>query len=109
MKTEGLYGASLRRFSVVSIVVVVLAFIAPAAVADQYDSGDFEAFALGDPMGQFGWSANDIGVYNASNFDIDIVDPSGVWGSQLGSRALRISNGVTSSGFGNQLQTASLA
>jgi hypothetical protein len=69
----------------------------------------FEGFALGDPLGQNGWGALDVPVYNASNFDIDIVDPSATWGAELGTRALRISNAVTSFGFGNQLQSASLS
>ena len=80
-----------------------------AAAADSYDNGDFESFSLGNPLGQNGWTAKDSGAYAAANFDIAVVDPSALWGSTLGSRALRISNGVTSSGFGNQLQTASLA
>lgn len=80
------------------------------ASADTSDNGDFESFALGDPLGQFGWTADDVPVYNASHFDLGIVDPSSVWTSgELGTRALRVSNAVTSGGFGNQLQTPSLA
>lgn len=79
------------------------------ASADTIDNGDFEGFALGNPVGQFGWTANDIGGYNASHFDLAISDPSSVWTSgELGTRALRVSNAKTSGGFGNQLQTPSL-
>jgi len=79
-------------------------------MADSSDSGGFEGFAIGNPVGQSGWTAHDVGGYNAANFDLGIADPSGVWtGGELGSRALRISNAVTSGGFGNQLQTPSLA
>lgn len=82
---------------------------ANVASADTNDSGGFEGFALGNPVGQFGWTAQDIPVYNASHFDLAIVDPSAVWTSgELGTRALRMSNAVTSGGFGNQLQTPSL-
>jgi hypothetical protein len=89
--------------------VGALVWVAPAALADSNDNGGFEGFALGDPVGQSGWTANDVGAYHASNFDVAIVDPSAVWGSALGSRALRVSNAVTSNGFGNQLQSPSLA
>jgi hypothetical protein len=88
----------------------VVAGIGTSASADTIDDGGFEAFALGDPLGQFGWTANDIGGYNAAGFDIDIVDPSAMWTSgELGTRALRLSNATTSLAFGNQLQTPSLA
>jgi hypothetical protein len=84
--------------------------IGGAASADTIDNDGFEGFAVGDPVGQFGWTAQDIGVYNASHFDLGIVDPSSVWTSgELGTRALRVSNAVTSDGYGNQLQTPSLA
>ncbi len=85
--------------------------IGATASADTSDAGGFEGFALGDPVGQFGWTAHDIGAYNAAGFDIAIADPSLVWtGGELGARALRVSNGKnTSGGFGNQLQTPSLA
>jgi len=80
-----------------------------AASADTIDNGDFESYAIGDPVGQFGWTADDIPVYNASHFDVAIADPSSVWtGGELGTRALRMSNAVISNGFGNQLQTPSL-
>jgi len=81
-----------------------------AAWADSIDNGGFEGFALGNPVGQFGWTAHDIGAYNAAGFDIAIADPSLVWtGGELGTKALRVSNGKnTSGGFGNQLQTPSL-
>ena len=92
-----------------AVLATVLLSVGPGAFADSYDNGDFESFALGDPYGQYGWGANDLGGYNAANWDIDIVDPSAVWGTELGNRALRISNGVTSGGFGNQLVSASLA
>jgi len=81
-----------------------------AASADSIDNGGFEGFALGNPVGQFGWTAHDIGAYNAAGFDIAIADPSLVWtGGELGTKALRVSNGKnTSGGFGNQLQAPSL-
>ena len=91
MKTEGLRGASARRVFAVATIAACVLCIAPAASADDYDSGGFEGFALGDPLGQHGWTANDPSGYAAANFDADIVDPSAVWGTQLGSRALRLS------------------
>jgi len=80
-----------------------------AASADTNDNGGFEGFAVGDPVGQAGWTAQNVGGYNAAHFDLGIVDPSSVWtGGELGTRALRLSNAVPSSAFGNQLQTPSL-
>ena len=108
VKTEGLRGAVARRALAVTAIAAAIACVAPAALADEYDSGGFEAFALGNPLGQNGWTANDVGGYNAANFDAAIVDPSAVWGTELGSRALRLSNAVTSGGYGNQLQSANL-
>ncbi|MGC4174224.1 hypothetical protein [Demequina sp.] len=104
MKTEGI----VKRACAAAALTAGLMWLAPAALADSNDNGGFEGFALGNPVGQFGWTANDIGGYNAAAFDLAIVDPSGVWGSTFGDRALRMSNGVTSGGFGNQLQTVSL-
>ena len=102
--------SSLRRFAVAAgIGVVAATLIAAPASADTNDSGGFEGFSLGEPLGQGGWTAQDIGGYNAANFDNGIVDPTGVWGTQLGTRALRMSNSVTSLAFGNQLQSFSLA
>lgn len=108
MKAEGNQGAHARRFAGMAVLATVLLCVGPTAFADSYDNGDFESFALGDPYGQDGWGANDLGGYNAANWDIDIVDPSAAWGTELGNRALRISNAVTSGGFGNQLLSASL-
>jgi len=114
MTTEGSHGSSLpsnsglRRTCAIAALTATLAWLAPAAFADEYNSGGLESLAVGDPVGQGGWAAGDIGGYNAANFDVDIADPSTVWGDALGMRALRISNGVTSSGYGNQLQTPSL-
>lgn len=83
--------------------------VSTTASADSIDNGGFEGFALGNVVGQFGWTANDVAAYNSANFDIAIADPSAVWpGGELGSRALRVSNAITSGGFGNQLQTPSL-
>ena len=84
------------------------ALLATPASADSDDAGGFESFALGEPLGQFGWATQDIGGYNAANFDNEIVDPSAVWGTALGTRALRMSNAVYSLAFGNQLQSFSL-
>ncbi len=84
------------------------ALLATPASADSNDAGGFEGFALGEPLGQFGWATQDVGGYNAANFDNDIVDPSAVWGTALGTRALRMSNSVYSLAFGNQLQSFSL-
>jgi len=104
VKTEG----NLRRACVAAALTALVLAVAPGAFADTNDSGGFESFALGEPVGQNGWTANDVGGYNAANFDADIVDPSAVWGTQLGSRALRLSNAVTSGGYGNQLQSPNL-
>jgi hypothetical protein len=115
MKTEGLRGSAApfnnrgRRVFAIAALTATVAWLAPAAFAEEYDSGGLEGLTVGDPVGQDGWSSGDVGAYNAANFDVSIADPSAIWGSALGTRALRISNGVTSPGFGNQLQTPSLA
>jgi hypothetical protein len=99
-----------RRFASATAIAGVLAVLAGApATADANDTDGFEAFSLGEPLGQFGWATQDIGGYNAANFDNGIVDPSAVWGTTLGNRALRMSNSVYSLAFGNQLQSFSLA
>jgi len=101
---------TLNRAAVVAgIGVLTATLMAAPASADTNDSGGFEGFALGEPLGQFGWNAQDFGGYDAANFDNGIVDPSAVWGTQLGTKALRMSNSVTSLAFGNQLQSFSLA
>lgn len=81
-----------------------------AATADTIDNDGFESFTTGQIVGQGGWTAHDLGGYAASGFDLEVVDPTaGAWpGGELGSRALRLSNAVTSNAFGNQLQTPSL-
>jgi hypothetical protein len=98
--------------------VLATALIAAPAGADTYDNDGFESFPLGTPVtflpgpasDPSSWSAFDPNGWNEAAFDIAIVDPgSGPWGSTFGSRALRISNGVTSGGFNNQLQSPSLA
>lgn len=98
---------AVRAIAVGALAALALS-TAASAHADSYDPAGFEGFTLGEPTGQDGWTAFDMGGYNAANFDVEIVDPSGTWGSTIGSRALRVSNGVTSGGFGNQLQTPSL-
>ena len=85
-----------------------VATLSSPAIADTSGTGGFEGYALGDPLGQFGWMVLDVPVYGASHFDEAIVDPSPTWGTALGSRAFRVSNGVTSGGYGNQLQSPSL-
>lgn len=94
--------------SVVAVAAALPMFVAsgaflaaPAALADTVDSQGFENFALGTPNGQFGWTVSPSG-----NFDEEIADPSAAWGTQLGNRALRVSNAVTSGSFGNQLFSA---
>ena len=97
------------RAAVVTVATLWVATLSSPALADTSGTGGFEGYALGDPLGQFGWMVLDVPVYNASHFDEAIVDPSPIWGTALGSRALRVSNGVTSGGYGNQLQSPSLA
>lgn len=103
------FGVRVSTAIVVTTMGVLTGLGAVPAWADDLDNGGFEGFALGEPVGQFGWNVLDLGVYNASNFDLEIVDPSGVWGTALGTRALRVSNAVTSFGFGNQLTSFELA
>lgn len=61
---------------------------------------DFEAFSVGSPNGQDGWSAT--GAY-----DHQIVENTGI--TEFGARSLRISNAVTSGSFGDQTFSKSTA
>ncbi|BAN02464.1 hypothetical protein YM304_21500 [Ilumatobacter coccineus YM16-304] len=65
----------------------------PIASADAVGS-DFESFALGSVDGQDGWEIS-------GPYDVEVVDASATHPS-LGNRSLRISNAVTSGGFGDQ-------
>jgi hypothetical protein len=92
-----------------ALVASALAFVpASAAHAAPGTIEDFESFAAGSPA-QSGWGAPDQAGYNAAGFDEAIADTTGLFGGALGTKALRISNAVTSGGFGNQLFSPSVA
>ncbi len=103
------FNRALRAAMTLLLGAMCAAGVSSTASADSIDNGGFEGFAVGSPVGQFGWTANDVGAYSGANFDIAIADPASVWTSgELGTRALRVSNAVTNNAFGNQLQTPSL-
>jgi len=86
------------------IIVIVLAVT--VVIHDTHADSlvtDFEDFALGDVNGQSGWA----GGNRTSHFDIQVV-PNTFGYPTFGSRSLRISNAVTSNGFGNQTFSSSL-
>lgn len=75
---------------------------AGVAQADSVGSGDFEGFAVGDVHGQQGWT-------NTGSYDVNIVNPSTFGVTDMGSRALQMSNARVSGSFGDQAFSAPLA
>lgn len=88
------------RNIVSTIVFTVMAIFATTAFGQA--STDFEAFAVGSPNGQFGWTST-------GPYDHKIVDNSLFANapSSFGNRSLRISNAVASGSFGDQTFSAS--
>ena len=88
-----------RLVSTLSVVAVAVALVTmPASSASAAVPGqDFEGFTTGLVDAQHGWT-----VTNHS-FDYAIADTTGLFGGALGTRALRVSNAVTSGSFGAQL------
>ena len=84
---------------VAAALVTVPAMAASAAVPGQ----DFEGFTTGLVDGQGGWTVSN------HAFDYAIADTTGLYGGVLGTRALRVSNAVTSGSFGDQLFSEQLA
>jgi hypothetical protein len=84
--------AGIATLGVASALVTVPALPAGAASAAQ----NFEGFSLGSVNGQGGWQIL------GSSYDVAVADTSAVYGGALGTRALRISNAVTSGSFGDQ-------
>jgi hypothetical protein len=72
--------------------------------ADTKSSEGFEFFATGDVNNQFGWQKT------GSSYDVAIVNPNTGFGvTDMGTRALRMSNAYVDGGFGGQTFSASLA
>jgi 5-hydroxyisourate hydrolase-like protein (transthyretin family) len=89
---------------VVTIGVASALLTVPAATASAATSSQsFEGFALGSINGQSGWQ-----IAGAS-YDVAVADTSAAYGGALGTRALRMSNAVTSGSFGDQLFSQQLA
>ena len=83
------------------LVVCMLAF--PFSAFAQ----DFEAFSLGSPNGQFGWSSLGSAGSGCAQYDHKISVNGGP--SAFGGQSLRISNAVTSGCFGDHTFSASVA
>jgi hypothetical protein len=93
-----------RLASLLAVVGVAGALItAVPTSASAVPGQDFEGFALGSVNGQNGWTVTN------SAFDYAIADTTGLYGGALGTRALRVSNAVTSGSFGDQLFSEQLA
>ena len=87
-----------RLVSLLAVVGVAGALLtAVPSSASAAPGQDFEGFALGSVNGQNGWTVTN------PNFDFAVADTTGLYGGALGSRALRVSNAVTSGSFGDQL------
>jgi hypothetical protein len=80
--------------------LLVAAFSSP--VAADATTTDFEAFSLGSPDGQDGWSADGSAGSGCATYDHAIADPNSFGVTTMGDRALRMSNAVTSGCFGDQ-------
>jgi hypothetical protein len=78
-------------------VASALVTVPAGTVAAASPSQDFEGMTLGSVNGQQGWSVT------GSAFDYAIADTTGLYAGALGTRALRVSNAVTSGSFGDQL------
>jgi hypothetical protein len=72
------------------------------ASASTTSSGGFESFGTGDVDGQHGWTKT--GAY-----DVAVVDPEDHDVTDMGTRALRLSNATVSGSFGDQTFSAPLA
>jgi len=95
----------------ITVILTVVAFLmgVTAARAATYSTG-FENFTPGDVDGQDGWTSGFIGQGGATTalFDVKIVLNTYGYAS-FGTQSLRISNATTSSAFGDQTFSASLA
>src|SRR5262245_13220264 len=91
-----------RILYVVVVLVFATALITPLPTAADNISTDFERFNSGSPNGQFGWMSLGSAGSGCAVYDHQIVDTTSLGGS----RALRISNAVTSSCFSDQTFSA---
>ena len=76
--------------------------LASTASAGTLSSAGFEGFAPGDIHGQHGWT-------KTGPYDVEVVDPTTFDVTDMGSRALRLSNATVSGSFGDQTFSAPLA
>jgi 5-hydroxyisourate hydrolase-like protein (transthyretin family) len=90
--------AGVVTIGVASALLTVPAVPASAATSSQ----TFEGLSLGSINGQAGWQ-----VLGAA-YDVAVADTSAVYAGALGTRALRMSNAVTSGSFGDQLFSQAL-
>ena len=91
--------AGIATLGVASALLTVPVASAGAASSTQ----SFEGFSLGSVNGQGGWQIL------GGSYDVAVADTSAAYGGALGTRALRISNAVTSGSFGDQLFSQPLA
>ena len=85
-----------RNLSLITAILLVATILLPGALPAFAEgiTGNFESFTLGNVNGQDGWSKT--GAY-----DVAVVTNSYGYAS-FGTKSLRISNAVTSGGFGDQ-------
>jgi hypothetical protein len=85
----------------VTATAILATGLAGAAQADTISSEGFEGFNIGDVNQQEGWT-------KTGPYDVEIVDPTDLGVTDMGSRALRMSNAITSGSFGDQTFSAPL-
>ena len=92
-----------RHFSLITAILLLATVMVPGALPASAEgiTGNFETFTLGNVNGQDGWSMT--GAY-----DVAVVANSYGYAS-FGTKSLRISNAVTSGGFGDQTFAKKLA
>ena len=93
-----------RIFQVVVLFVFAAALIKPLPTAADSIATDFEEFNLDSPNGQFGWMSLGSAGSGGAAYDHQIIDATTFSG--FGTRALRISNAVTSGSFSDQTFSA---
>jgi hypothetical protein len=90
------------RLAATAAALVLAAVGVTNASASTTSSGGFESFGTGDVDGQHGWTKT--GAY-----DVAVVDPEDHDVTDMGTRALRLSNATVSGSFGDQTFSAPLA
>ncbi|MEX0783396.1 MAG: right-handed parallel beta-helix repeat-containing protein [Dehalococcoidia bacterium] len=94
------------RLALATIAIGVIALAGREMTSADSSTTDFETYALGTVHNQDGWSSSGAAGSGCGVYDHLVDDPSLITG--FGTKALRISNAVTSGCFGDQTFSGSL-